>query len=187
MEVKIKIGDEIIDAKIVMMNGDMVVSLKVEKFKPKDGDVLSSFFNGKYQGTFVFEEASECGEAISHFALNADGVLIKGNGCNYFGYIYDVRPATKKEKQKLFDRLKEEGWEWDAEKKELVKLKWKPKAGQSYYIPIICNDKFKAIIEGWSDDSMDALYLDKGWCFKTKEECQAFCDKLNKAIEGVKP
>ena len=41
MEVKIKIGDEIIDAKIVMMNGDMIVSPKVEKFKPKDGDIVS--------------------------------------------------------------------------------------------------------------------------------------------------
>ena len=36
MEVKIKIGDEIIDAKIVMMNGDMIVSPKEVKFEPKD-------------------------------------------------------------------------------------------------------------------------------------------------------
>ena len=135
----------------------------------------------------MLEEASECGEAIFHFSLGADGKLIKGNGCNYFGYIYDARPATEEEKKLLFDKLKEEGYEWDPEKKEVVRLKWKPKAGQSYYIPIICNAKFKAIIEDWSDDSMDALYFDKGWCFKIKEECQEFCNRLNQATEGVKP
>ena len=27
----------------------------------------------------------------------------------------------------------------------------------------------------------------KGWCFKTKEECEAYCERLNKAIMEVKP
>lgn len=182
MEVKIKIGDEIIDAKIVMMNGDMVVSPKVEKFKPKDGDVVTNIYNGIYQGTGIFDY-EEDSEAWIHVCITKSDVL-ETDG--YLGYVNDLRLATEEEKKKLFDKLKEEGWEWDAEKKELVKLKWKPKAGQSYYIPIICNAKFKAIIEDWSDDSMDALYLDKGWCFKTKEECQAFCDRLNDAINSVK-
>lgn len=38
------------------------------------------------------------------------------------GQAYVQRLATKKEKQKLFDVLKKEGYEWDAEKKELKPL-----------------------------------------------------------------
>jgi hypothetical protein len=189
IEVKIKQGNEMLDATIEMVDGVMVVSPKEVKFEPKEGDVLSSFFNGKYQGTFVFEEASECGEAIFHFALDSDGRFIKGNGCNYFGYIYDARPATEEEKKLLFDKLKEKSWEWDVENKELVKLKWKPKVGDTYFrtdfnrCMFICYEG----IYRYDTNRYIKDYVEKGWCFKTKEECQEFCNRLNDAINQVKP
>ena len=34
---------------------------------------------------------------------------------------------TEEEKKKIFDKLAEEGYEWKADTKELVTLKWKPK------------------------------------------------------------
>jgi hypothetical protein len=187
MEVKIKQGNEMLDATIEMVDGVMVVSPKVEKFEPKDGDVLSCFFYGKYQGTFVFEEASECGEAIFHVALDADGKFIKGGGCYYFGYIYDACPATEEEKQKLFDKLAEEGYEWKADTKELVKLKWKPKEGEQFWLPLYYTEPttFSPISSLFSN-GRDRMLLDKGWCFKTKEECQEFCGRLNEAINSVK-
>lgn len=187
MEVRIKDNNGYVDADWTIEDGIMVVSPKVEFF-PKDGDVLSSVFEGKYQGTFVFEEASECGAAIFYFALGADGRLFKGDGCNYFGYVDDARPATEEEKKKLFDKLKEEGFEWDAEKKELIKLKWRPKEGGSFWMPYHyaisvefrpCNSLF--------NKGRDEVLLNKGWCFKTDAECQAFCDRLNNAINQVKP
>lgn len=178
MEVKIKNGEEMIDATIEMVDGVMVVSPKVEKFEPKDGDVVSSP-NGREFFIFKGNQKGIYGECYCGYSLIKD-CLFKA------GIWHIVRFATEAEKKMLFDKLKEEGYEWDAEKKKVVRLKWKPKAGQSYYIPIICNAKFKSIIEDWSDDSMDALYFDKGWCFKTKEECQVFCEKLNQAIEGIK-
>ena len=33
----------------------------------------------------------------------------------------------------------------------------------------------------------DKEILEKGWVFKTKEECQVFCNRLNNAINSVKP
>lgn len=187
MEVKIKNGEEMIDATIEMVDGVMVVSPKEVKFEPKDGDVLSSDFKGKCQGTFVFEEASECGEAIFHVALKADGRFFKGDGCSYFGYIDDARPATEEERKKLFDKLKEEGYEWDAEKKKVVKIKWKPKFDAIYYKPQLNRSKFRVNSVRWFNLKEDEELYQKGWVFQTNEDCAVFVDKLNQAIEGVKP
>ena len=162
MEVKIKNGEEMIDATIEMVDGVMVVSPKVVKFEPKDGDVLSSDFNGKCQGTFVFEEAGECGEAIFHFALDADGRFFKGNGCNYFGYIYDARPATEEEKKKLFDKLEEEGFAWDAEKKEVVKIKWKPVLGEVYFRIEFVDREFRYADWNWKNSTYEIKAYERG-------------------------
>lgn len=191
MEVKIKQGKEMIDAEIEMVDGVMVVSPKEVKFVPKDGDILSCFFRDEFQGTLVFEEASECGEAIFHFALDADGKFIKGNGCNYFGYVYNLSPATEEEKKRLFDKLAKVGWEWDADKKELIKLKWKPVAGQHLYFVEYDNENLIFIAKAYTYAFEDQIERDKtiakGWCFKTSKECQEFCNRLNEAINQVKP
>ena len=187
MEVRIKQGEEMIDATIDMVDGVMVVSPKEVKFVPKDGDVLSCFFKDQYQGTFMFEEASECGEAIFYFALDADGKFITGNGCNYFGYIYNIRPATEEEKKLLFDKLAEEGYSWDAERKEIIKLKWKPKDGEKYFLPHCDVSGFYVRSFEWEGTRVEDKYYEKGWCFKAEQECQEFCNRLNEAINSVKP
>lgn len=186
MEVKIKEGNGYVDADWTIEDGVMVVSPKEVKFVPKDGDILSCFFRDEYQGTFVFEEASECGEAIFHFALDADGKFITGNGCNYFGYIYNLRPATEEEKKKLFDKLAEEGLAWDSEKKEIVKLKWKPKAEEHYFKPQLDMGQFIIHQTRWLNDVADRTYYKKGWIFKEPIDCENFCLKLNEAISKVK-
>lgn len=184
MEVKIKNGNEMVDATIEMVDGVMVVSPKAEKFEPKDGDIL--FIESSCDNIIIYKE-SDCG--IGRYVnfsdnrhLYTDNLIV----C-YEDDVKEIRPATEEEKKKLFDKLKKEGYEFDFEKKELVKLKWKPMAGQQYYRPAICNAQFKAVIEDWSDDAMDVLYFDKGWAFRSEEECQAFCDKLNQTIERVEP
>ena len=187
MEVKIKNNNEMIDATIKMVDGVMVVSPKEVKFVPKDGDILSCFFRDEYQGTFVFEEASECGEAIFYFALDADGKFITGNGCNYFGYIYNVRPATEEEKKLLFDKLAEEGYEWKADTKELVKIKWKPKEGETCFAPYFDFPKFITKQSLWEINGFSTDYYNKNWILRTEQECQVFCNRLNEAINSVKP
>lgn len=174
-----------LDATIEMVDGMMVVSPKEVKFEPKDGDVLSCFFKDEYQGTFIFEEESECGEAIFHVALDADGKFIKGNGCYYFAYVYNARPATEEEKKKLFDKLAEEGYEWDAEKKEVVKKRWKPKIGEAYFSPYFSNTDFlfTTVRHIYTGHFSDEMTIEKMRAFKTKDECQLFCDKLTQTIE----
>ena len=184
MEVRIKNNGELVDATIEMVDGVMVVS---PKFEPKNGDVLSCVYGGKYQGTFVLEEASECAEAIFHFALTSDGEFIKGDGLYYMGDVDDARPATEEEKKKLFDKLAEEGYEFDFEKKELVKLEWKPKLGDGYWRVDYKNFKFFSAEWTWKNSTYEIDAYNNGYVFRTDEECQELCNRLNDAINSVKP
>lgn len=187
MEIKIKTTEGLIDATIETVNGVMIVSPKKVKFEPKDGDV--SFHDGMiyiFKGVKPSSMLPGKSAIIHHCYYDGEILEVKeGVGCGYIDC--SQRPATEEEKQKLFNKLKEEGYEWDAEKKELVKLKWKPKVGEDDYTPF-CNEYiFEPYLYGWDEDESDLKYHSIGWVFKTKEECQAFCDKLNQAIEGIKP
>ena len=184
MEVKIKNQNELIDATIEMVDGIMVVSPK-ELFKPKDGEVV--YVSGYNKYVFIYkDEITEEAYYYVAFSINKERVEFPDGG--HIGYISQLRPATEEEKQLLFDKLAEEGWDWDAEKKQLVKLKWKPKlVGEDYYNPSFNEFEFEPYLYGWDEDEIDFKLYEMGWVFKTKEECQSFCDRLNKAIEEVKP
>lgn len=194
MDVKIKIGDEIIDAKVVMMNGNMVVSPKVEKFEPKDGDVFC--VDSLHPCVGIVKEEYSYGKpdkdrlyfSVGYWKQSGDMQLGTFCACNR-NLEPNYRPATEEEKKKLFDKLKEEGWEWDAEKKELVKLKWKPKYRDPYFVPFFSNVDFLFSTCGhtYTEHFSDELTIKRTRVFKTEEECQAFCDRLNDAINSVKP
>lgn len=100
-----------------------------------------------------------------------------------------ARIANEDEKKELFDALEKSGYRWDAERKEVVQFKWKPYIGGIYYYPMYkyCSLLFKPYDCIWAGLISDNDIYSKGWCFKTKEECEAFCKRLNEAIMEVKP
>jgi hypothetical protein len=182
MEVRIKNGEEMIDATIEMVDGVMVVSPKVEKFVPKDGDVISSD-----RAICIFkEEYGSVSPSFSSYVALVNEII--GFGSTVF---YETRrPATEEEKKLLFDKLKEKSWEWDVENKELVKLKWKPKVNEYFYYPsYIDGGSFEASVSHYDEQSDidDDLDVQNGMCFKTEQECQEFCKRLNSCISSIKP
>ena len=86
--------------------------------KFKDGDVVTSVFQGVVQGTGIFDY-EEQSEAWIHVCINlhnefsTDGYL--GNVCN-------LRFATEEERQKLFDAIKANGYKWNSNTKTLEKF-----------------------------------------------------------------
>lgn len=193
MEVKIKQGANLIEATIEMVDGVMVVSPKEEKVdvtKFKDGDVITcgSECDGGLSWTFILKGEMEHFHDDYKFA--EEYVSLDSNGSFEIGSYSDaikwVRPSTEEEKKKLFDKIKEEGYEWDVDKKELVKLKWKPYEGGYFWLPYY-NSMMLAPTKGMFNIGRDKSFLDKGWVFRTEEECQAFCDRLNEVINSVKP
>jgi hypothetical protein len=186
MEVKIKNGEEMIDATIEMVDGVMVVSPKVEKFEPKDGDVcvhdgMIYIFKGVKPSSICSGKSA----IIHHCYYDVETLQVKEDvGCGYIDC--SQRFATEEEKKKLFDKLKEEGYEWDAEKKELAKLKWNPVLGEVYFRIEFVDHEFRYADWNWKNSTYEIEAYERGWCFKTKEECQEFCNRLNDAINSVK-
>lgn len=184
MEVRIKQGTEMLDATIEMVDGVMVVSPKVEKYMYKEGDVI--IVRTLYKHIFIYKE-SENGYLYSFADLINDLLDLEETPVCMENDIKEIRSATEEEKKLLFNKLKEEGYEWDAENKKLIKLKWRPKEGGSFWMPYhyVISVEFRPC-NSLFNKGRDEVLLNKGWCFKTDAECQAFCDKLNKTIEGVK-
>lgn len=94
----------------------------------KDGDVLCA--NGRYFKEYIFNFSS----------LTEDNVISTHFGYDVFRGTFDtkvsrfgreeefvsVTPATKEQRDTLFAKMKEAGYEWDAEKKELKKIAQEP-------------------------------------------------------------
>lgn len=199
MEIKIKDKDNLIDATIEVVNGVMIVSPKEEKVditKFKDGDVITCGWDDgskSYNWTGILrgeiEYISDNMFIGDYCSLDCEGEFLDHNsGSDAATW---VRYANEEEKQKLFDKLKEEGYGFDFEKKELVKLKWKPKCNEAFYFPSYECGYFESDSDVYLEDEKDLIDEDidvvRGWVFRTKEECEQFCSKLNKAIESIKP
>ena len=196
MEVKIKQGNDMIDATIEMVDGVMVVSPKEEKVEPKEWDVFC--VDSLHPCVGIVKEVYSYGKpdkdrlyfSVGYWIESGDMQLETFCACNR-NTEPNYRPATEEEKQKLFDKIKEGGYELDAEKKELVKLKWKPKVGEQYCHPScsITNDgiRFDSACTINTETLFDMKILKHKIAFKTEKECQAFCNRLNDAINSVKP
>lgn len=108
----------------------------------KDGDVLVDVYGniGIFQKNDDFDWSSYC-------SLGPNG------GFRCFAIEHELdgsHPATKEQRDLLFQKMKEEGYEWDAEKKELKKIEQKP-----------VNDTVETIVEAVSNTSILDMIEDK--------------------------
>lgn len=193
MKIKINNNGEYIPATWEVVDGVMIVSPKEEKVditQFKDGDIITCGWDGKkkcYSWTCVLRgkiEPLDDKMFIDEYCMiDSNGVYTCENGGSDSATW--VRLATEEEKKKLFDALEKEGLTWDAEKKELVKLKWEPRIGEKYYYPY--SDWNCDVFKVRCRFNLNYEDVKAGWCFKTEEECQDFCNRLNQAINNIKP
>ena len=86
----------------------------------KDGDVLVSsegnpfIFSGKYDDMHFCNPIAYCGVTCENKFKEGGGTHWTSKG--------GVAPATKEQRDLLFQKMKEEGYEWDAKKKVLKKI-----------------------------------------------------------------
>jgi len=77
--------------------------------------------------------------------------------------------STEEEKQKLFDALKKEGKQWNAEKKCIEGLRWKPKTGEKFFFISSC---FAVVADTWENNNICEVMYKCYNCFKTFEEAE---------------
>jgi len=87
----------------------------------KDGDVLISSFGNPFIYNAYFDSVYV--GAYCAIGLNDEFIITDGQPYYYFWTAkFTVRPATEKEIELLFNNMKEAGYKWDSDKKELIKL-----------------------------------------------------------------
>ena len=100
----------------------------------KDGDVLCGYPKTDYPWIGIFHNLNTEGTFNSYCFLQAGqhGKFCPPSEENIFGkrnidnhISEDIVPATKEQRELLFQKMKESGYEWDAEKKELKKIEEK--------------------------------------------------------------
>lgn len=63
-------------------------------------------------------------------------------------------------------------------KDEIIKLPWKPKAGDEYYSFGCAREAWFVRKQQWTNHPLDLALLGKGWVYRTKEEAEAALPKV---------
>lgn len=85
----------------------------------KDGDVLYSIDSKQ---PFIYKERPQFSQARGYCCINKFGEFAIWNTSKCVICTDKYIPATKIQRDQLFQQMKEAGYEWDAEKKELKKI-----------------------------------------------------------------
>ena len=111
----------------------------------------------------------------------------------YYGKIY---PATEEQRDLLFQKMHESGYEWDADKKELKKMEQKPawsKEDEAYRYWILellktgelktpkLADRFKAA-SNWVESIKDRVEPQKKWSEEDEESILEICNYLDRLV-----
>lgn len=142
MKVELQCGDTITipkGCKTIVKDGSVVFE-KEEAQEFNDGDVLCSIYDNT---VLIFKDVSKCvrGYFDSHYNN-------KGSGDKHWNS-ESFRHATEDEKQLLFDKMKEQGLQWNAEEKRVEVIRWRAKKGGDYYF-IDINLTVKSIVDTYS-------------------------------------
>lgn len=116
----------------------------------KDGDVLAT-----KDAVFIFKHMDKAGLSLCKSYCEVIGNSKLGFGFDFS--INNVHPATKEQRDILFQKMKEAGYEWDVEKKELKKIEDEEYNGEDYGIDSLYHaqrilEKTLGKVEGYQTD-----------------------------------
>ena len=125
MEIKLNAGDKINipeNCKAIIED-DLIVIEKREQTEFKDGDILRSV----QTGTIVIFKSYQ-----TNLEDNFCSHYNNSNDSNFCWSPVAFRKTTEYEKQKFFDELKAKGLRWNAETKQMERIRKRVKYGDSY-------------------------------------------------------
>lgn len=95
--------------------------------------------------------------------------------------INDFRLATPQEIVQFHKLLHKHGKDWDAKKKCIVNLKWKPAVNDWYWV-VTSDGKVNKLL--WFNSKNNNRFFNFGNCFKTKEEAEIAAKKIKHLLKG---
>ena len=185
MKVELQCGDTITIPKgcKAIVKGKSVVFEKEEKVQEfKDGDVLVTVVNGKRRNAFIYKGTNAAGFHLYYAGINTFGDLLINNspdGGNWGRCNQVLSHATEEEKQLLFDKMKEQGLQWNAEKKEVEKVRWRAKKGDRFY----CFDTDFSVLDGLEEGSKldDSSWRSYNY-FRTAEQVKEAIKRMKQEL-----
>ena len=194
MEITLKAGDSlqipegckaVINDNVVVFEEEKKEEAKTQEFK--DGDVLTSLFDNKV--VFIFREDeskqkyNENGYYVCHiYVSDSAGYAIEvptKDSLSFCGHKDDVRHATEEEKQLLFDKMKEQRLQWNAEEKRVEKIRWRLKKHGDYYF-VDANLTVKSVDDTYS--TFDTELWDALNYFHTEEQTAEAAKRVREAL-----
>ena len=133
MKVELQCGDTITipdGCKAIVKDGSVVIE-REQKFK--DGDILVSVDSRKRYSAFIYKDTHDDGFHSYYIGLDTCGQLSISESLSNRWCKGDLSYATEEEKQLLFDKMKEQGLQWNAEEKRVEKIRWRAKKGYIYH------------------------------------------------------
>lgn len=130
MIVELQCGDTIAipeGCKATIKGGSVVFEKEEKEFKR--GDVIVS---KKNEILLVDVHCFENRILRSFVHIQQDGTLFNSS-YSLWNELHTWRLATEKEKQELFDKMKEQGLRWNAEEKRVENIRWRAKYNEEYY------------------------------------------------------
>ena len=185
MKVELQCGDTITipkGCKAIVKDGSVVFEREKEDKEFKDGDILIddrklSEFPCKiimiYKGTKSKEGCYEC-----YIFRNLMGSLVISKGCCSSEFV-KIRHASEEEKAEFFAEMKEQGLQWNAEKKEVEKVRWRAKKGDRFY----CFDTDFSVLDGLEEGSKldDSSWRSYNY-FRTAEQVKEAIKRMKQEL-----
>ena len=126
MEIKLNAGDKInipTGCKAVIKDG--VITFEKEQEEFKDGDILHSKLTAS---VVIFKNYGD--NSMDSFRIHYSN----RNGGDLSWVTSSFRPATEEEKQAFFDDLKAKGLRWNAETKQMERIRERAKEGETFLL-----------------------------------------------------
>lgn len=159
-------------------DGKVVVSYN-DRYVPKFGDIVRvNCPGGRYLIAIMPDKHLE-GDYDDDFfdiaSLNFIGDLIMKNEKCGLKRGDNIVPASEEEKNRLFDKMKEAGYRWNAETKKVERIRWRAKMLGGYFF---IGSRFCIDMDIDCNTTMSNARWESGNYFRTKEAAEAARDKI---------
>lgn len=183
MKIELQCGDTIAipeGCKAVIKDGNVIFEKEEKVSNFNDGDILVTIADGKRHNAFIYKNTDNLGYHNYYIGVNTTKQLVINNDLNGRWGNRDLVYATEEEKQLLFDKMKKQGLKWNAEAKQVEKIRWRATAGKCYFAvdgelnPICYTDCFA---------TSDTNFYNYGNYFQIKEHAEEASDRIKETLQ----